>query len=299
MSEILVNPPAPGSPEWRRMITASKIPAILGISRYKSQFALWHEMAGTIEPTPMDPRRAAWGHAAELAIAQQWAVLNPGWRLNPLRNGTHELAYRTDHGFPSLATLDRRAYKGGAFHLIECKTARDLNDWGREGEKDAVPADYFAQVIWQMGQSGIHEATIGVLGYGSGPEFHEVEWNPEMYALLVDAAARWYQSLIDGVEPELDGTTATYEAIRGLHPDIEKGTEVEIPQDMATDYLAAVAAEREAKTELTLQKSRMLKLMGNSHKAMCEGQKIADRRPTARGVAIYANAKADPYAIAS
>lgn len=110
-------------------------------------------MAGAVDPTPMDPRRAAWGHAAELAIAQQWAGLNPGWRLNPSRNGTYELAYRTDHGFPSLATLDRRAYKGGAVHIIECKTARDLNDWGREGEPDAVPADYLAQVIWQMGQS--------------------------------------------------------------------------------------------------------------------------------------------------
>lgn len=281
------------------MITASKIPAILGISRYKSQFALWHEMAGTIEPTPMDPRRAAWGHAAELAIAQQWATVHPDWKLNPMRGGTCELAYTTDHGFPTLATIDRRAYCRGVFHIIECKTARDLNDWGREGEPDAVPADYLAQVIWQMGQSGIHEATIGVLAYGSGPEFHPVEWNPEMYELIVEKAAEWHQSLIDGAEPELDGTTATYETVRGLHPDIDKGTEVEIPQDMATDYLAAVAAEKEAKTELNLQKSRMLKLMGNTHKAMCEGQKIADRRPTAKGVAIYANTKADPYAIAS
>ncbi|UWE84713.1 YqaJ viral recombinase family protein [Corynebacterium diphtheriae bv. mitis] len=131
--EIIQNPPAPGTPEWRKMITASKIPAILGISRYKSQFALWHEMAGNIEPTPMDPRRAAWGHAAELAIAQQWATVNPEWKLNPMRGGTCELAYTTDHGFPTLATIDRRAYCRGTFHIIECKTARDLSDWGREG----------------------------------------------------------------------------------------------------------------------------------------------------------------------
>lgn len=293
MGEIIKNPPAPGTPEWRRMITASKIPAILGISRYKSQFALWHEMAGNIEPTPMDPRRAAWGHAAELAIAQQWATVHPEWKLNPMRGGTCELAYTTDHGFPTLATIDRRAYCRGTFHIIECKTARDLSDWGREGEPDAVPADYLAQVMWQMGQSGIHEATIGVLAYGSGPEFHPVEWNPEMYELIVEKAAEWYQSLIDGTEPHLDESTATYETVRGLHPDIDKGTEVEVSHDLATEYLAAVAGEKAAKAELNLQKSRMLQLMGNTHKAMCEGQKIADRRAIKGRVSIYANTKAN------
>ncbi|UWE84714.1 hypothetical protein NY053_05020 [Corynebacterium diphtheriae bv. mitis] len=144
-----------------------------------------------------------------------------------------------------------------------------------------------------MGQSGIHEATIGVLAYGSGPEFHPVEWNPEMYELIVEKAAEWYQSLIDGTEPHLDESTATYETVRGLHPDIDKGTEVEVPHDLATEYLAAVAGEKAAKAELNLQKSRMLQLMGNTHKAMCEGQKIADRRAMKGRVSIYANTKAN------
>lgn len=120
-----------------------------------------------------------------------------------------------------------------------------------------------------------------------------------MYQLIVEKAAEWYQSLIDGAEPDLDDTTVTYETVRGLHPDIDKGTEVEVPHDLAAEYLAAVAGEKVAKAELTLQKSRMLKLMGTTHKATCGGQKIADRRPTAKGIAIYANKKADLHAIAS
>ncbi len=44
---------APGSPEWLQLITASKIPSILGISRFKSQFSLWHEMAGNVETEPI------------------------------------------------------------------------------------------------------------------------------------------------------------------------------------------------------------------------------------------------------
>ena len=55
-------------------MTASKIPSILGISRFKSQFALWHEMAGLVDPEPISESTQElfdYGHAAELAT---WAV---------------------------------------------------------------------------------------------------------------------------------------------------------------------------------------------------------------------------------
>ena len=53
------NPPAPGTPEWRRMITASKAPAMirdgltgdyLGLG-YTDAYSLYHDMAGTWTPS--------------------------------------------------------------------------------------------------------------------------------------------------------------------------------------------------------------------------------------------------------
>lgn len=302
MSTILTNPPAPGTQEWMSVISASKVPAILGISRYKSQYSLWHEMAGNILPEPMEPERAQWGHVAEQSIAEMWKFHHPEYKLNALHTlddgtRTHELAYTNDElFFPNLATIDRRAFRSNRHpkHIIECKTARDLNDWGKPGEDNAVPADYYAQVIWQMGISGIHQATIGVLAYGSGPEFHEVEWDEEMFHMMVDAAEAWHQSLIDSTPPPLDDTLSTYETVRGIHPEIDRGVEVQIDQALALEYLDAVHTMDEAEAALYLQKSRVLQEMGTAHKAMVGTTKIADRRSKQGGHPyIQANKKAE------
>ncbi|MBD0852737.1 hypothetical protein CU043_00415 [Corynebacterium striatum] len=53
-SRILANPPAPGTPEWAKIVTASKVPALLGVSRFTSQYAAWHQLAGLIDVDMMD-----------------------------------------------------------------------------------------------------------------------------------------------------------------------------------------------------------------------------------------------------
>lgn len=296
-------PPAPGSIEWRGTISASKIPGILGISRFTSPYRLWHEMAGLIEPETLDPERMAWGHIAEESLAKWWlhqsGGKDAGWHLNARRSGTTEVTYFDDDlPFPNLATIDRRALnrfgkKGDRYHLVECKTAHDLEDWGKPGEDDAVPADYLSQVVWQMGVSGIHEASIVVLAYGSGPEIHQIPWNEEMFNGMVYVAQDWWHSLTDGTPPDLDDTLATYEAVRALHPDIDKGSELQLDHDTATTYLEAIAAEKEAKSRSQYEKTLMLDRMGSSQKAMLGTTKIADRRANGHGsISLYANPKA-------
>lgn len=49
---IITDPPRPGTPEWRRIVSASKVPAILGLSRWQSPLSMWLKMRGDIEPTP-------------------------------------------------------------------------------------------------------------------------------------------------------------------------------------------------------------------------------------------------------
>ncbi|STD79122.1 Uncharacterised protein [Corynebacterium minutissimum] len=87
----------------------------------------------------MNADRAAWGHIAEESLAKWWLHNNPGWHLNVARRGRAEIAYTNDDlPFPNMATIDRRAMnrKYGTtsperFHIIECKTAMTMNDWGR------------------------------------------------------------------------------------------------------------------------------------------------------------------------
>lgn len=300
-SRVMNDPPRPGSPQWRGMVTGSKIAAILGLSRFTSPYALWHEMAGLVEPPEFDPELGAWGHLAEQSLASWWAHHNPGWQLNTPTSETTEVTYtRDDLPFPNLATLDRRARRGRHFHIIECKTARSLASWGKPDEDDSVPADYYAQVLWQMGISGIHEASVVVLGPAGPPEIHAVEWSETAFAGLVERAAEWVLSLKAGTPPGLDGSVATYDTVRGLHPDIDETESVEVPLEQAVAWLDAAHTAKEATARERRAKSEIGLLMGTAKTAVVnipgrsKAVKIADRRARAGGTpSVYINKNAN------
>lgn len=284
MGTIAKSPAAPGTPEWRRMITASKVPAILGISRYTSQYAIWHEMAGLVDPVEKPRDRMTWGHVAEKSLSDWWLYKNPGWKLNPRRNGTYEITY-TDEALPfaNAATIDRRAYRpdaprGQKFRILECKTAAHLRDWGRPGEQDSVPMDYYAQVQFQMGVSGIHTASVVVLGPSPEPEIHYITFDPDEFARIVDDLVSWQASLEMLLPPARDDSPATYETVRGLHPDIHADEVVQITRQDAARFLDAAHAVDEAESLERSAKNEVMELMGTAKYLKCGDVKIADRR---------------------
>nr|WP_286981413.1 YqaJ viral recombinase family protein [Corynebacterium sp. UBA5992] len=288
-SRVVENPPAPGTPEWRAMVSGSKIATILGLSRFQSQYGLWHEMAGLIEPEAFPENLGAWGHIAENSLAEWWKLKHPGWQLNQ-KTSTAEIAYtRDDLGFPNIATLDRRARRGRAFHIIECKTARDLADWGRPGDEDAVPADYYAQVLWQQGISGIHQASIVVLGPFGEPEIHEIPWDGVVFDGMVERARAWMRSFKTGTPPPLDDSVRAYEVVRGLHPDIDLDEEVTVDRADAIAMLDAITTLDQAEADARAAKIRMAQIMGTAKKAtvdvpgLAKPVKIADRRAKGQG----------------
>lgn len=284
MSRIVDTPPAPGAREHTRMITASKVPAILGISRFKSQYTMWHEMAGNVPPEELNKDRMVWGHIAEPSLAGWWVHKHPGAKLNPRRGGTFEIAYTSDAlPFANMATLDRRAYLPSAprdqrFHIVECKTAMTLDDWGRPGEEDSVPADYYAQVMFQMGVSGIHQASAVVLGPFGEPEIHDITFDRGEFDAIVDKLVDWQASLEMGLAPALDTSASTYETVRGLHPKIDPEGEVQISLDQAKDFIKRARAEDEGKAIHREARNEINFLMGKAKYLKCGDVKIADRR---------------------
>lgn len=115
-----------------------------------------------------------------------------------------------------------------------------------------------------------------------------------MFAGLVDAGADWWASLETGTPPALDDTVATYETVRGLHPDIDKGAEVEIDREFALAILDATVAVEDAEATLQSLKTKALDLMGTAQHLTCEGEKIASRRARGKGkpfITINKNAR--------
>lgn len=305
-SIIVDDPPAPGTDEWMKIMSASKVPAALGVSRWQSPFALWHEMKGTVPKQEFEEGRGDWGHIAERSLAAWWLHENPGFQLNQRDGvqGSAEIAYSNPAlSFANIATLDRRAIDrtksprtphADRFHIVECKTAFDMSDWGYpEDGVEGVPADYYSQVLFQMGVAGIHHASIVVLGRGM-PEIFNIPWDPERFAAIIDRLDDFMRSLDADEPPELDNTVATYETVRGLHPDIDREQVIEVDLEVAERVLDAArsvdlskAAERAAKIELA-------DLMGNARQAYVNGVKVADRRSKKGGTPyVQINKKAD------
>lgn len=217
MATLIKNPPAPGTPEWRRMITASKIPAILGIDPYQSQGDLWMEMSDWAEPETTDTTKEDMfltGHTLEAGLAEYWAAKHPGWQLNRPRGRSREIAYTdTSLDFPNLATLDARPRRGRAYHRLEFKTSASVKKWGDPGTE--LPADVAAQTIWQAGVSGIEDGDVVAIVSGDRPlipRIYNAPGDKELFEGIAEYARAFYRSLQEEVPPEppadlIDGIT--------------------------------------------------------------------------------------------
>lgn len=282
----------PGSPEWLRLITPSKVPAILGVSRWTSQYTLWHEMAGLVERKPASAdQQDDWdyGHACEIAAREYWLWKNPGWRIS-----RGEVQISNDAlPFANLATVDLRASRGRARRCVEVKTARDLQEFGDDGSGE-VPIDYAAQVLTQQLISRWRDPANLVLWpqYGK-PRIYTVEWNQELADIIVARCVAWEQSLRDGVPPDLDDSVTTYETVKALHPEID-GSTTELDPALAADYLRADAEAKASEKRARGLKTRVLDAMGHSQYAVVGNSKVARRQPNKYSISLVPNSKTNP-----
>lgn len=282
---------APGTPEWLTQVTPSKVPAILGVSRFKSQFTMWHEMAGLVEPAPVDAALQGVfdaGHAFEHALAALYRIEHPDWRLSP---GEVQIG-RDDLGFPTVATIDRRATRGRGRRVVEFKTVRSFEDWG-DTDGDQIPVDYAAQVMWQMHVTGwtTHPAHLLVMGPFFRWFTYEIPYDPEVAGVIEQRCAAWWSSIQSGTPPALDDSVSTYQTVRALHPDID-GSSVELDPAVADEYIASDQALKAAEKWARGAKTRVLAAMGRAETAMVGEQRIAKRIPHHSGaVSLRRNPK--------
>lgn len=281
----------PGSEQHARMISPSKVGAILGLSRWESAYRLWHRMKGLVPPEP--PKDAfALGHDIEPFAANLWRRKNPRWRLSP---GEVQFVLDPNHfGFPAVATLDRRASSGPHRRVVQVKLARDANDIEKFGDDltGDCPPDYWAQVLVEMLFTGFtsNPGHLLVLGPYFADRIYEIEYNTaaqDEAADIIDECRRFWQSLQSDVPPPLDDSVATYDCIKSLHPEID-GTTVALDPEEAHAYAQARADFNAAEQVLQLECNHLLKRMETAQYAEIGGLQVARRqRGSKGGVAFY------------
>ena len=278
----------PGSPEWSRLITASKVAAILGVSPWESPRSIWHKMRGDVPREPQKDHQAR-GHYLEPAILAWWRDQHP-----------EHADYREQPDYKlgdwSAATPDATAILGtegeADWHqvLVEAKSAANMDDWGEPGT-DVIPAYYLVQVQWQMHVSGIHRCYVPAIGPRLKFDEWVVDYDADTGPLLEARMREFYDSLSADVPPPLDDSVATFNVIRKLHPEIERGESVEIDELEARLLIDRQADMKALEPLLRKSKATVLDLMGRAQYATCNGVRIARRQPRGDDVTFVITAK--------
>lgn len=285
-----IAPLAPGSPEWLRTISASKVPAILGISPWQSKFALWHLMAGNTQPWAGN-KTTERGTYLEAAVREWFVDKHEDLEVSSCGAYAHEV-----HG-DWTAAPDGIAYspEDDDAYGIEIKTSQYSDGWGAPGTAE-IPPYYLAQVAWQMICTGVAKVYVPVL-FGQPFEFREyvVEWNDivDDVNTIMNEVRKFQKSLAAGEQPDIDGSSATYNTIKELHTEID-GTEIELPESLGAGYLDAKAVADAATKAADGYKNLIADHMGKAKKATIWGQPLFTRQARNGGTPYLVAARTLP-----
>lgn len=272
-----------GSSEWHEVradgIGGSEIGTILGLNPWESPYYLWASKTGQIPPKQLDSFAVKLGNYLEPVILEKiLPEMHPDWELYSV--GTYQ--------HPKLPFLhanpDALAKVNGEWVVVEVKTSR--NYW------EEIPPHYIQQTMHYMNVLGIKKAVICGLVAMDWKEIW-IDFDEFEGKVIEQKASEFWKMVVDGTEPDFDGSDSTYQAVREMHPDID-GTEVEI--DGLHHLSLAQEAFDKAEAELRKQKSEVLALMGSAQHAYIEHEgkkyRVASRQARGNGVPFLVVKKA-------
>lgn len=261
--------------EHRRLtVSASEIAAVLGLSPYVSAFDLWWTKK-TGEDSQPESKQMRRGKRLEGLILEDFTDEHPEFVLADVG-----LCVNTDRPWQA-CTPDALAYESPAsakdspVAVLEAKTDGDSSGWGEQGTAD-IPVHYRCQVLWQMDCLGLTTAFVP-MWLGVNYREYEIAYDPVDVALMRTAAQNFLASIRADREPDLDAHSATARRLKRLHPDMDD-TEVVVPDDVADEYAAAVAAVKAAETDREWAENRLRAAIGRGRWALRgDGTKVATR----------------------
>lgn len=269
----LVGQFVPGSPEWHAAralgLGGSEIGAVLGLSPWESRFSLWHRKAGMIAAVETTPEME-WGTRLEPVILAKYCDEHPELDYS-VRNGTFCHADRSwQVANPDLLAVDR---------VVDAKFSMFGDGWG-EPRTDEIPVHIRAQALWYCDVLGLDRADLAVLVGGCDYREYVVTYDAAEAEQLRDAAVEFLATIARNERPDIDEHSATYQAIKEMHPDIDP-VDVDLDDVIARRFILAKAAEKQAKATAQHACSLVADAMGNAQKAKWDGHTIATRQ--ARG----------------
>ncbi|MEW6439225.1 MAG: lambda-exonuclease family protein [Pseudomonadota bacterium] len=246
----------------RKHIGASDLPAIWGISRYRTPYDVWLEKTGRVAPSEG-------GDAALAGVHLEAGVLRfAEAELGKLRRNQ----YRSVVGLPLAANLDAIVVASGA--PVEAKT-RGLHGpltepWGLPGT-DEVPDDTILQCQAQLMCVGSTEvAHVAALLGGRGLALFHVHASHELAETIAAVVDRFWRCVTSDTPPP--STSPSYDVIRRARR-VPKKT-VCVPSPVLDQYERACAHLRAAEEAKKQAQAAVLASMGDAEAGWDGGTRL-------------------------
>lgn len=208
-----------------KYIGGSDAAVVAGISRWKSPYQLWREKTNQITPEDLSGNMRVWfGKENENTVAKRF-TLDTGKKV-------HKTGVWINDKYPwACASIDRMIIGENAF--LECKTTSSFtkDQW----KDDELPDQYYLQILHYMTVMEMDYCYIACMMNNCSDYFiRKVPFNEaEAAALMQLEEAFYFENILGGKEPPIDGSEATSKVLS----DKFKGGKID-PIEMPDEFIA-------------------------------------------------------------
>lgn len=260
---------------------ASEVAGLLGLSKWKSPISIWRSKTTGLDDSA--------GLAAELGTLLE----DPIAKMYAARTGYHlarcaTLRHKVQTFALAIATPDRIAFEAkrntraqvataeeceGAIRNVQVKTASMFNRhlYGEAGT-DKIPDDYFVQVIWEGGVTGIDVTDVPVLFDKAEFSTFSVRFAEQLFLGMYEVVAKFHRDhVLTGVPPPPDSSDQYADFLNNAFPPetvknktiamVQPGSEVDF---IVKRYAILKRIEKMTEEQLKLIKNQVRAAIGDA-----------------------------------
>lgn len=248
--------------ERMKGLGASDCAAALGVSPWKSPFALWAEKTG-IPDDIADNEAVEFGIRLERPIAEAYAERR-GVRVELWPQ--FEIVSHPRHPWlrctpDALQWAPSEVWNDESLVQIKTSSAFKASEWA-----DGIPLHYEVQLQIEMAVTGHQSNTLVVLIGGQRLRYFDRERNDKFIAAVIPRLAEFWERVETRTPPDVDGSIATAKVLAKLHPD-DSGETIVLPEDAmqwTRQISRASEAIEEAEERKQLAMNRIKAAMGDA-----------------------------------
>jgi putative phage-type endonuclease len=264
----------------QRGVGGSDVAAIVGLSRWNTGYSVWLDKTG--KPLPdIDRSAMEWGRRLEPVLASHFADTHPGIQLCKVG-----LLQSIDHPI-ALASVDALTDCGRHCPQPDGIWEGKTTNWrmAEEWDDDQVPDAAELQTQWYLGVTGRSHAHVSVLVDGHNPMQRTIQADPDLFAVLVAEAERWWATYVETDKAPPITSHLALDEVKERWPDAGAEPKIVDPadvEDILGELAIAKAAEKAAKADRALLEAQLRHIIGDSAELWAAGDLVATCKTTRR-----------------